>query len=137
MQQVELGDAFIVETAPKERHLYVIIATIPENKYLLVNATTSNTEIDPDRDCVINPGIGVPSFIRCQSTIAYRHARDYRDNDIKKFVKSGSWQYNGRFPKEQVYQMQLKGASSKQIKHKYKTILQEILDIRELYRMFG
>jgi hypothetical protein len=137
MQQLELGDAFIVQTPPNAWHLYAIIATISENKYLLVNVTTSNTQIDPDKDCVIYPGVGVPGFITRQSTIAYRHARDYRGNDIKKFVKSGKWQYSGRFSEEYVYQMQLKGASSEQIKRKYKMVLQNILDIRELYRMFG
>jgi len=137
MEEIELGDAFIVKTPPNAWHLYTIIASIPGNNYLLVSVTTSNTQIDADKDCVINPGIGVPEFITRQSTVAYGYAREVRGNDIKRLVRSGEWQYNGRFSEEYVWQMQLKGACSKQIKHKYKTVLQKILDIQELYRMLG
>ncbi|MGB5928178.1 MAG: hypothetical protein WBH03_08375 [Cyclobacteriaceae bacterium] len=137
MEQLELGDAFIVPTPPKEWHLYIIIVAISENNYLLASTTTANTERDPDRDCIINPGTGVPKFITCQSTIAYRHVREYRNNDIIKFIKANTWQYNGRFSEEQVYQMQLKGASSKRIKHKYKKILQEVVKIEKLYKLLG
>jgi hypothetical protein len=137
MEEIELGDAFIVQTPPNAWHLYAIIASISDNSYLLVSITTSNTQVDPDKDCVINPGIDAPEFIVCQSTVAYSYARVVRENDIRKFVRSGEWQYNGRFSEEYVWQMQLKGACSKQIKHKYKTVLQKILDIQELYRMLG
>lgn len=87
MIEVGLGDAFTVKTPPNGVHLYVIIAAISENKYLLVNTTTSNTQIDPDRDCIINPGEGVPNFITCQSTIAYRRARECRGNEIEALIE--------------------------------------------------
>lgn len=137
MRQLKLGDAFIVPTPPNSQHLYVIIANISEKNYLLVSVTTSNTQIIPDQDCVINPGKDTPPFITRQSTIAYRHARNARDNDIERFLKNGKWVHNGKFSERYVYEMQLKGASSKKIKRKYKKVLQEILHNQEFYEMFG
>ncbi|MEO8890725.1 MAG: hypothetical protein ABI417_04175 [Coleofasciculaceae cyanobacterium] len=137
MQQIEWGDAFIIQTPPKDWHLYIIIATISDSTYLLVNTTTSNTQIDQEKDCIIHPSPNIPSFITCSSTIAYRHARDYRKNEIKQFIKKGIWQYSGRFPQEYIHEMQLKGAFSKKIKRKYKTVLREIIEIKELNRIFG
>jgi hypothetical protein len=134
MEEIELGDAFLIDTPPNDRHLYIVIAVVSENNYLLVNTTTSNKKVDPDKDCVINPGEGIPSFIVCQSTIAYAYAREFRKNQINEITRAGKCHYCGRFPKEEVYRMQERGALSKSLAKKYQNLLKQTLQDYELDR---
>lgn len=48
MEEIELGDAFLIPDRSGTRHLYIVIAIVSENNYLLVNLTTSKTQINPD-----------------------------------------------------------------------------------------
>lgn len=134
MEEIELGDAFVISDTSTTRHLYIVIAVVSENNYLLVNITSSNTEIDPDTDCIINPGEGVPDFVFCQSTVAYAYGREFRKNQINAFIREGSCQRCGKFSEQQLYRIQEKGASSKSIKNKYRNLLIQILQERELDR---
>jgi hypothetical protein len=134
MEEIELGDAFLIDTPPNDRHLYIVIAFVSENNYLLVNTTTSNKQIDPDKDCVINPGEGIPDFIDRQSTIAYAYAREIRKNQINKIIREGQCQHCGRFPVDEVYKIQERGAFSTSLAKKYRNFLTQVLQNRELDR---
>jgi hypothetical protein len=98
----------------------------------LVNITTSDKQIDPDKDCVIDPGEGVTNFVVRRSTVAYGYARNFRKNQINAIIREGKCQYAGRFSEEQVSKIQERGASSESINKKYKCILKQILQEREL-----
>lgn len=139
-EEIKLGFSFLIETPPNGKHLCIIIANISEN-YLLVNTTTSNTQVDPDRDCIITPGDGVPDYIELQSTIAYKHARTIRKNHLNSLIKTGEAIFQGFFLEEYVYVICCKGAKSKQIKKKYQNILKECVKTYETenfkFRKFG
>jgi hypothetical protein len=131
MVEIELGSAFLIDTPPHDRHLYIVIATVSKNNYLLVNTTTSNKQIDPVKDCIIDPGEGIPDFIVCRSTIAYKYAREFRQNQIQQIMNKGKCTYCGKFLEEEVYRIQEKGASSKSLPKKYKDVLEKALRERE------
>ncbi len=132
MEEIELGDAFLILDTSTKRHLYIVIAVVSENNYLLVNITSSNTQPDPEKDCVINPGEGVPEFVDRLSTVAYTYAREFRKNQIYTFMRQGQCQRCGEFSEEQLHRIQERGASSKAIARKYRNLLTEVLQQREL-----
>jgi hypothetical protein len=43
---VNLGDAFLLETPPNDQHLYIAIAKTSADKYLFVNVTTRRAKSD-------------------------------------------------------------------------------------------
>lgn len=132
MCQLEIGNAYIAKTPPNGTHLYIIIAEFTSESFLLLNITTSKTQIELEKDCIIEPGEGVPSFVTRQSTIAYQWARDERINDIKNKIKKGEFIYGGRFSEEYIREIQKKGACSKNLAKKYRKVLEEILVRYEL-----
>jgi hypothetical protein len=134
MEEIELGDAFLILDTSTKRHLYIVIAVVSENNYLLVNITSSNTQVDPEKDCVINPGEGVPDFVVCQSTVAYAYAREFRKNQIYAIMQQRKCQRCGKFSEEQLHRIQERGASSKSIAKKYRNLLTQVLQERELDR---
>jgi len=72
---INLGDAFLIETPPNDKHLYIAIAPTPNNKYLFVNLTTRRAR--SEIACILTPSMaGVPSFITSESVIAYQFARE-------------------------------------------------------------
>ncbi|MEG4301772.1 hypothetical protein [Microcoleus sp. D3_18a_C4] len=134
MVEIQIGNSFIVPTPPRSRHLYIIIAPIPEKQkeqWLMVNLTTSH-KIDPNQDCIISPAPDLPNFIRRCSTIEYREARASRKNTIIEAVNNGEWIEGGMIPEKYIYEIQRVGASSKQLIQKYRNILKNIInDIEE------
>jgi hypothetical protein len=132
MEEIELGDAFLILDTSTKRHLYIVIAVASENNYLLVNITSSNTQVDPEKDCVINPGEGVPDFVVCRSTVAYAYARELRKNQIYEIIQQGKCRRCGKFSQEQLHRIQERGASSRAIAKKYRDLLVQVLQQREL-----
>jgi hypothetical protein len=133
MVEIQIGNSFIVPTPPS-RHLYIIIAQIPEKpkeEWLMVNLTTSH-KIDPNQDCIISPAPDLPIFIRQCSTIEYREALSCRKNTIIEAVKKGEWIEESIIPEKYIYEIQRVGASSKKLVKKYRNILKDIInDIEE------
>lgn len=127
MEEIELGDTFLILDGSGKRHLYVVIAVDLEDNYLLVNITTPKRQINPNKDCVINPGEGVTDFVVHQSIVAYDYAREFRKNNIKKLIREGKCKPDGRFSEEILQRIQKTGASSKSLKKKYKNILEEVI----------
>jgi hypothetical protein len=130
VENIEIGNSFIVPTPPS-RHLFIVIALIPEKpkeEWLMVNLTTSHTQIDPKKDCILDPANDLPNFINCRSTIVYREAIHYRKNIIIEEVKSGRWTQKETIPPQYVYEIQRIGASSKQLANKYRNILKKIIE---------
>lgn len=67
---INLGDAFLLDTPPNGKHLYIAIAPISNSEYLFVNVTTRRP--NSETTCILLPGSDVPSFIVRESVIAYQ-----------------------------------------------------------------
>lgn len=122
---INLGEAFLIDTPPNKKHLYIAIAKTSSTKYLFVNVTTRrrNSEII----CILYPGSDVPQFIRQESVIDYRYAREMDAQELARVVT-----HNSPIPKDTcspnlLQRIQQAGLSSKRLKNKYKIALREFL----------
>ncbi len=123
---ISLGDAFLIDTPPNQQHLYIAIAKTSKTKYLFVNVTTRRPK--SETVCILNPGLDVPKFIKHESVIDYRYAREMDSQELGKVVT-----HNSPIPKDTcsptlLQRIQQGGLASKRLKNKYKTALQEFLN---------
>lgn len=124
---INVGDTFLLTTPPNDRHLYIVIAQISDNSYLFVNATTrrENSEIT----CILTPSYGVPDFIRKESVIVYKYAREISVVEIEKLISQGDCTSKGFCSATIVEQIQQGGLVSRRLQNKYKAALKAFLDI--------
>ncbi|MEA5534052.1 hypothetical protein [Crocosphaera sp. XPORK-15E] len=123
---INLGDAFLIDTPPNQQHLYIAIAKTSETKYLFVNVTTKRRK--SETVCILKPGADVPRFIRHESVIDYQYAREMNGQELGTVVTP-----NSPIPKDTcspslLKRIQQAGLSSKRLKNKYKSALQEFLN---------
>lgn len=127
---IHLGDAFLLDIPDIEnKHLYIAIAKTGENKYLFVNVTTRRAK--SETVCILNPGVGVPKFIKNESVIAYQYAREINAIDLAKLITQ-----NSRIPKDScsadlLDEIQQGGLVSKRLPIKLKKALKQFLELEK------
>ncbi|MEM6592554.1 MAG: hypothetical protein AAGF66_11870 [Cyanobacteria bacterium P01_H01_bin.119] len=122
---INLGDAFLIDTPPKGEHLYIAIAKIFDCTYLFVNVTTRRS--GSETTCILLPGEGVPSFIVRESVIAYKFAREMNATQLALLITPGSPTPKGICSDAVLLRIQQGGLASTRLKNKYKTALREFL----------
>jgi hypothetical protein len=82
---VNLGDAFLLETPPNDQHLYIAIAKTSAEKYLFVNVTTRRAK--SDLSCILQPDTeGIPNFVKRESVINYLDAREMNVEQLARVI---------------------------------------------------
>jgi hypothetical protein len=118
---INIGDAFLLTTPPNDRHLYISIARISDDSYLFVNASTrrENSEIT----YILTPSAEVPEFIKNESVIVYKYAREISIAEIDKLIAQGDCTIKGSCSTNVIEQIQQGGLVSKRLPNKYKAAL--------------
>lgn len=123
---INLGDAFLIETPPNDKHLYIAIAPIPNNKYLFVNLTTRRAR--SEIACILTPSMaGVPSFITSESVIAYQFAREMDSTLLARDICQGSRTPYCQFPANILSKIQQGGLVSRRLENRYQDALRSFL----------
>ena len=122
---INLGDAFLIDTPPNDKHLYIAIAQTSESDYLFVNVTSRR--LNSETTCVLSPGSDVPSFIVRESVIAYQFALEMNAAELGGFVTAGSPIPKGSCSVAILAQIQQGGLVSKRLTNKYKNALKAYL----------
>jgi hypothetical protein len=123
---INVGDAFLLTTPPNDRHLYIAIAKVSDDSYLFVNATTRRE--NSETTCILMPSLDVPEFIRNESVIVYKYAREITTVEIDKLIDQGDCTIKGVCSTNIVKQIQQGGLASKRLSNKYKAALKSYLD---------
>ncbi|MCY7336778.1 MAG: hypothetical protein LH613_11290 [Chamaesiphon sp.] len=123
---INIGDAFLLTTPPNDRHLYIAIAQIADDSYLFVNATTRRD--NSETTCILTPGADLPDFIKNESVIVYKYAREISVVDVDKLIVQGECTSKGYCSTTIVEQIQQGGLVSKRLANKYKTALKAFLE---------
>jgi hypothetical protein len=123
---VNVGDAFLLTTPPNDRHLYIAIARISDDSYLFVNATTRRE--NSEATCILTPSSDVPEFIRNESVIVYKYAREISIVEIDNLIAQGDCTIKGSCSTNIIEKIQQGGLVSKRLPNKYKTALKAFLE---------
>ena len=124
---LNLGEAFLLPTPPHGWHLFVVIAPIENDKYLVVNATSR--QANSDTSCILTPGIGVPDFIQHESVINYKGAREIDVAKMAQLTTAGLCVTKGTFSPTILSQIQQGALQSRRLKNKYKKRIKEFLGV--------
>jgi hypothetical protein len=122
---INLGDAFLLDTPPNSEHLYIAIAQTSDTDYLFVNVTRRRP--NSETSCILLPGENVPSFVTCESVIAYQFAREISIEELGSLITTGSPIPKGSCSKNILQQIQQGGLASKRLKNKYNNALKTFL----------
>lgn len=110
-----LRDTYLREQVPE--HLYFVISDADmDGKVLLVNLTTDNGH--PDRSCVIK--LGQHPFVKHQSVINYRDAREANLTAIEEAVQRGAVTTHISATDDLLAQIQTGARNSMHLKGKFK-----------------
>lgn len=123
---INLGDAFLINTNPNEKHLFVAIACLPNQTYLFVNTSTVRPNRPVDTACILFPCAGMHNFIVNESYIVYRKACTYTNAQISAAIANGSFIRRGAFGTPVLRQIQKGGLASKLLAKEYKEYLESI-----------
>lgn len=125
---INLGDAFLLETPPNGQHLYIAIAPTTNNKYLFVNLTTRKS--GSETTCILQPNTtGMPSYVKAESVIAYQYAREMDARQLDLEICIGSRIPKCTFPLDILDKIQRGGLASKRIAPMYKRAIKRFLGI--------
>lgn len=124
---INLGDAFLIATPPNKEHLYIAIAKVSESKYLFVNVTSRQDK--SDTSCILLPGPGVPRFVRHESVLAYQYAREWDETELTSVLVPGSSLPKDCCSPDILERIQRGGLSSRRLKNKYKSALENFLGL--------
>jgi hypothetical protein len=125
---IKIGDAYLLETPPNVPHLFITIAPTSNNKYLFVNLTTRKEW--SDTTCILQPNtIGMPSYVRSDSVIAYQRAREMDARELNLEVCVGSRVPKCTFPPDILDKIQKGGLASNRIEPRFKRALKRFLNI--------
>lgn len=126
--EINLGDAFLLDIPDVgNEHLYIAICEITKNKFLFVNVTTRRAK--SETTCILNAGVGVPSFVKHESVICYQFAREMTKKDINALTTKGSTIPKDSCSSEVLNKIQQGGLISKRLPKKYKEVLRNFLQI--------
>jgi len=127
---INLGDAFLLETPPNGEHLYIVIAPTTNNKYLFANLTTHRPNSNSDNSCILQPNTPVmPSFVKVDSAIAYQYTWEMDASQLNSVTSVGSRIPYCTFPPNILKKIQVGGVASKRIAPIYKRALKSFLGI--------
>ncbi len=121
---LNVGDVFLLTTPPNDKHLFVIIAPTQNGKYLCVNVTSKRD--NSDTSCILQQGDH--PFVRHDSVIAYRKAREVDAAVIQNQIDRGNCQQYQPFSSKVLNRIQQGGLSSTRLKNKYKNYLNSFLN---------
>ncbi len=125
---INLGDAFLLETPPNGQHLYIAIAKTSNSNYLFVNLTTRREK--SETTCIIQPSTaGELSFISRESVIAYSYAREMNANELSRLICEGSRIPKCCFPADILLKIQQGGIASKRLLKIHKKSLKRFLGV--------
>jgi hypothetical protein len=124
---INLGDAFLLDTPPNKQHLYIAIAQTSDSHYLFVNITSRRS--NSETTCILQPGSDVPSFVVCESVVAYQYAREVNAIELASLITPRSPIPKGACSQAILYQIQQGGLASKRLKKRYKADLKKALGI--------
>ncbi|MEM6251868.1 MAG: hypothetical protein AAF821_03000 [Cyanobacteria bacterium P01_D01_bin.156] len=123
---IRLGDAFLIKTPPKGKHLYIAIAKTSKTRYLFVSVNSRQPQ--SETVCILNPGPDVPGFIVHESVINYRFARELNANDLVKLMPAGNRTVRGQCSQSVLTKIQAGGLASKRLKNRYKYALKDFME---------
>lgn len=119
------GECYLLKTPPSGKHLFVVTLFLKEDRCLLLPFTTKREQSDPA--CLIKPGGDVPSFIKHETVIAYRDAKEMTEYAMQDAISRGFGSKLGTLS-DPLYQRILNCAlESKMFKNKYKDLIREHL----------
>lgn len=124
---IRLGDAFLIKTPPKGKHLYVAIAKTSKTRYLFVSINSRQTK--SETVCILEPGPDVPNFIVHESVINYRFARELNAKDLAKLMPTGNRTSKGHCSNHVLKKIQEGGLASKRLKNRYKHALKDFMGL--------
>lgn len=124
---IRLGDAFLIQTPPQGKHLYVAIAKTSKTRYLFVSVNSRQPQ--SELVCVLKPGPDVPDFIVHEAVVNYRFARELTTNDLVKLLPVGNRTAIGRCSTEVLEHIQYGGVASKRLKKRYKLALKDFMGL--------
>jgi hypothetical protein len=127
--EIDLGDAFLIDTPPNAQHLYIAIARTSESKYLFVNITTRRD--NSDTACVLTPGTEIPGFIVRESVIAYNFAREMDAEELSQFITPDSPIPKGKCSDTILERIQQGGLASRRLNNRYKRALKTFLGMTD------
>ncbi|MEM9805384.1 MAG: hypothetical protein AAF959_08890 [Cyanobacteria bacterium P01_D01_bin.56] len=123
---IRLGDAFLIKTPPKGKHLYIAIAKTSKTRYLFVSI--NSRQPNSETVCILEPGPDVPDFIVHESVINYRFARELNAKDLAKLIPTGNRTAKGHCSYNVLKRIQKGGLTSKRLKNRYKHALKDFMD---------
>lgn len=124
---INLGDAFLLDIPNTgNEHLYIAIAQTSDDQYLFVNITTLRKS--SENVCILEPGAGVPSFVRHKSAIAYNYAREMNAKQLASCITQGSPTPKDSCSTDILKKIQQGGLNSKRLKRKLKEALKKFLE---------
>lgn len=125
---INLGDAFLLETPPNGQHLYIAIAPTNNNKHLFVNLTTR--KYASETTCILLPNTkGMPSYVKAESVIAYQYAREMDTCELALKICVGSRIPKCNFPSDILDKVQQGFLASRRVEPRHKRALREFLNI--------
>lgn len=124
---IRLGDAFLIKTPPKGKHLYIAIAKTSKTRYLFVSINSRQPQ--SETVCILAPGPDVPDFIVHESVINYRFARELNDKELTKLIPTGNRIAKGHCSYNVLKRIQEGGLKSKRLKNRYKHALKDFLGL--------
>ncbi|MBT9310935.1 hypothetical protein [Leptothoe kymatousa] len=124
---IRLGDAFLIKTPPKGKHLYVAIAKTSKTRYLFVSINSRQPK--SETVCILEPGPDVPNFIVHESVINYRFARELNAKDLVKLMPTGNRSAKGQCSQTVLTRIQTGGLASKRLKNRYKHALKDFMNL--------
>jgi hypothetical protein len=119
------GECYLIKTPPNGKHLFVVTVLLHEDCYLLLPFITKKDHTDTA--CLIEPGNDAPSFIKHDTVISYRDAKELTEYAMKDAIKRSCGFYQETLSAS-LYRRILESAlSSKWIKNRYKDLIREHL----------
>ncbi|NEQ51775.1 MAG: hypothetical protein F6K11_16810 [Leptolyngbya sp. SIO3F4] len=124
---IRLGDAFLIKTPPKGKHLYIAISKTSKTRYLFVSINSRQPK--SETVCILEPGPDVPDFIVHESVINYRFARELNAKDLVKLMPTGSRVAKGHCSQDVLERIQKGGVASKRLKNRYKYAIKDFMEL--------
>lgn len=124
---IRLGDAFLIKTPPKGKHLYIAIAKTSKTRHLFVSVNSRQPK--SETVCILTPGPDVPDFIIHESVVNYRFARELTTKDLAKLLPLGHRTHKGYCSTTVLKKIQAGGLASKRLKNRYKLALKDFLEM--------
>lgn len=127
---INVGDAFLLNDSSNNEHLYITIAQNSNTDFFLfVNVTTLNSR--SDQSCILKPYPNNPNtlkFVKHDSCINYKDARQLNTEDLGKVIKRGSPIPYERCPIGLLHRIQKAGLGSKRFPRGHKEVLEIYLN---------